>query len=173
VEAEPASDLRSASAEQLRGRIAFDQRRGGDAARLLLSAARRFEPFDAGLARDTYLEALEAAILEGGSGGDANMAAAAEAARNASPKGDATRGVEFLLDALSVRLTEGYVARRRAGALASVTTATPTPTTPIAFDGGRSRGRVMPRGVGPRRRPDAARASCAARKWQRLQLQKA
>jgi DNA-binding CsgD family transcriptional regulator len=110
VEAEPASDLRSASADLLRGQIAFDQRRGGDAARLLLSAARRFEPFDARLARDTYLEALEAAILEGGSGGDANMAAAAEAARNASPSGEARRSGDLILDALAVRLTAGYVA---------------------------------------------------------------
>jgi DNA-binding CsgD family transcriptional regulator len=110
VEAEPASDLRSASAEHLRGQIAFDQGRGGDAARLLLSAARRFEPFDPRLARDTYLEALEAAILEGGSDGDANRGAAAEAARNAAPPEDAPRAVDFILDALAVRLTDGYVA---------------------------------------------------------------
>jgi len=115
---------RRASAEHLRGQIAFDQRRGGDAARLLLSAARRFEPFDGRLARDTYLEALEAAILEGGSGGDANMAAAAEAARNASPSGEAPRAVDFILDALAVRLTDGYVAAAPmlVRALASVTT---------------------------------------------------
>jgi DNA-binding CsgD family transcriptional regulator len=110
VEAEPASDLRRASAEHLRGQIAFDQRRGADAARLLLSAARRFEPFDPQLARDTYLEALAAAIWEGGSGGDANMAAAADAARNASPSGDAPRAVDFILEGLAVRLTDGYVA---------------------------------------------------------------
>jgi DNA-binding CsgD family transcriptional regulator len=110
AEAEPASDLRRASAEHLRGQIAFDQRRGADAARLLLSAARRFEPFDARLARDTYLEALEASILEGGAGGDANAAAAAEAARNSSPSGKARRTTDFILDALAVRLTDGYVA---------------------------------------------------------------
>jgi DNA-binding CsgD family transcriptional regulator len=124
VEAEPASDLRSASAEHLRGQIAFDQRRGGDAARLLLSAARRFERFDARLARDTYLEALEAAILEGGSAGDANMAAAAETARMASPSGNAPRPVDLILDALAVRLTDGYVASAPmlVRALASVST---------------------------------------------------
>ncbi len=110
AEAEPASDLRRASAEHLRGQIAFDQRRGGDAARLLLSAARRFEPLDPRLARATYLEALAAAIWEGGSGGDANMAAAAEAARNAPTFDNAPRAVDFLLDALAVRLTDGYVA---------------------------------------------------------------
>ncbi|MDQ1466376.1 MAG: hypothetical protein QOH10_791, partial [Actinomycetota bacterium] len=124
AEAEPASELRTASVEHLRGQIAFGQRRGGDAARLLLSAARRFEPFDARLARDTYLEALEAAILEGGSGGEANMAAAAEAARNASPSGEARRAVDLILDALAVRITDGYVeaAPMLVRALASVTT---------------------------------------------------
>jgi DNA-binding CsgD family transcriptional regulator len=124
VEAEPASDLRRASAEHLRGQIAFDQQRGADAARLLLSAARRFEPLDPRLARDTYLEALAAAIWEGGPGGDANMAAAAEAARHASPSGDAARPVDLILDALAVRLTDGYVAAAPLllRALASVST---------------------------------------------------
>jgi DNA-binding CsgD family transcriptional regulator len=110
AETEPASDLRRASVEHLRGQIAFDQRRGADAARLLLSAAQRFEPIDAQLARDTYLEALEAAILEGGPAGDANMAAAAKAARKASPSGETRRAVDLILEALAVRLTDGYVA---------------------------------------------------------------
>ena len=110
VEVEPASDLRRASAEHLRGQIAFDQQHGADAARLLLGAARRLERIDRLLARDTYLEALSAAIWEGGPGGDANMAAVAEAARNASPSSDATRPVDLILDALAVRLTDGYVA---------------------------------------------------------------
>jgi DNA-binding CsgD family transcriptional regulator len=110
VETEPASEERRASAEHLRGQIAFDQQRGADAARLLLSAARRLEPLDARLARDTYLEALSAAMWEGGPGGDAHMVAAAAAARNASPSGDATRPVDLILDALAVRLTDGSVA---------------------------------------------------------------
>jgi DNA-binding CsgD family transcriptional regulator len=110
VEAEPASDVRRASADHLRGQIAFDQRRGGDAARLLLSAARRFEPFDPRLARDIYLEALAAAIWEGDPDGEANTAAAAAAARNASPPEGAPRAVDLVLDALAVRFTDGYVA---------------------------------------------------------------
>ena len=47
VESEPPSELRGALAEQLRGRIAFDQRGGTDAAEFLLSAAQRLERFDA------------------------------------------------------------------------------------------------------------------------------
>ena len=41
AEAGPLSPLQAAEAEHLRGQVAFDQRRVGDAARLLISAARR------------------------------------------------------------------------------------------------------------------------------------
>ena len=58
----------AAEVERLRGQIAFDQRRLGDAARLLVSAAKRLEPLDAERARATHLEALGAAIWAGGSG---------------------------------------------------------------------------------------------------------
>jgi hypothetical protein len=46
VEAGPPDALRTAEVEHLRGQIALDQRRGPDATRLLLSAARRFEPLN-------------------------------------------------------------------------------------------------------------------------------
>ena len=58
VEAGRLDALQTAEVERLRGQIAFDQGRGGDAARLLLHAARRLEPLDPDLARETYLEAL-------------------------------------------------------------------------------------------------------------------
>ena len=50
---------------QRRVQIAVVQRRSSDGARLLLSAARRLEPLDAGLARETHLEALAAAMWAG------------------------------------------------------------------------------------------------------------
>jgi AAA ATPase domain len=62
VEAGPRDARRAAEVERLRGQIAAHQRGGSDAARLLLSAARRLEPLDPALARETYLEALVAAI---------------------------------------------------------------------------------------------------------------
>jgi predicted ATPase len=65
AEAGPLDARQAAEMESLRGQIAADQYRGGDAARLLLSAARRFEPVDVGLARETYLEALAAALVAG------------------------------------------------------------------------------------------------------------
>jgi hypothetical protein len=52
-------------ARRLRAQIAFARRRGRDAPPLLLTAAARLAPLDAGLARETYLEALEAATFAG------------------------------------------------------------------------------------------------------------
>ena len=62
VEAGPLDARQTAEVECLRGQIALDQRRGGEADRLLLSAARRLHTVSADLARATYLDALVAAI---------------------------------------------------------------------------------------------------------------
>ena len=93
--------------EHLRGQIALEQRRGSDAARLLLSAARRLEPLDPGLARETHLEALwEAAMLDG----PGDVGEAAEAARAAPSGARPPRAVDVLLDAFALRLIEGHAA---------------------------------------------------------------
>jgi DNA-binding CsgD family transcriptional regulator len=110
VELEPPSELRSALAEQLRGKIAFDQRRGAAAAELLMSAAQRLEPFDSRLARDTYLEALAAAVWASGVDGRELVRKVAEAARAAPPADESPRTADLLLDALASRVTEGYEA---------------------------------------------------------------
>ncbi|MCW2550150.1 MAG: LuxR family transcriptional regulator fused with ATPase domain, partial [Mycobacterium sp.] len=110
VESEPPSELRSALAEQLRGKIAFDQRRGTAAAELLLSAAQRLEPFDSKLARDTHLEALAAAVWAAGADGRDLIRKAAEAAKAAPPAEACPRTADLLLDALASRVTEGYEA---------------------------------------------------------------
>jgi DNA-binding CsgD family transcriptional regulator len=110
VEARAPTDLRRALTEHLRGQIAFDQRRGAEAARLLLSAATQLESINPSLARETYLEALAAAIWESGPEGDASVVAAARAASAAPPAGDSPRVVDLLLDALTARVTEGYAA---------------------------------------------------------------
>jgi DNA-binding CsgD family transcriptional regulator len=110
VEAGPLAALLAAEVEQLRGLITFAQRRPGDAARLLLSAARRLEPLDADLARDTHLEALWAAMWAGDLSGPGGVVAAAEAARAAPPGPEPPRAVDVLLEAFALRLTEGYVA---------------------------------------------------------------
>jgi hypothetical protein len=102
--------LRAAEVERLRGQIAFDQRRISDAARLLLSAARRLEPLNAGAARETHLEALGAALWASDLDSPRHLREAAEAARAAPPGPDPPRVLDVLLDAFALRLTEGYAA---------------------------------------------------------------
>jgi DNA-binding CsgD family transcriptional regulator len=110
VAAGPPDPLREAEVEHLRGQIAFDRRHGQEAAGLLLDAARRLEPLDTDLARETYLDALAAAIWA--SGGDAPDAvvAVAKAARSAVPAREPARPVDVVLDALARRFTDGHEA---------------------------------------------------------------
>jgi DNA-binding CsgD family transcriptional regulator len=108
VETEPPSELRGALTEQLRGRISFDQRRCADAAVLLLSAARRLEPFDARLARDAHLEALAAAVWATAPDQRDQLRDAALAARDAPTTQQSPRTADLFLDALALRVTEGY-----------------------------------------------------------------
>jgi hypothetical protein len=110
VEAGPLDALSAAEVDHRRGLIALVQRGPSDAARLLLRAARRLEPLDAGLARDTHLEALWAAIWAGDLGSPGGVVAAAEAARAAPPGPEPTRAVDVLLEAFALRLTHGYAA---------------------------------------------------------------
>ena len=102
-------ELGRARVDLLRAQIALEQRRGGDAGRLFLSAASRLEPLDPGLARETYLEALAGAMASDVEvvGGAPAVAAAARAA----PPGTAPpRAVDVVLDAFATRLTDGYAA---------------------------------------------------------------
>jgi DNA-binding CsgD family transcriptional regulator len=110
VEAGQLDQLQTAELERLRGQIAYDQRRVSDGARLLLSAARRLEPFDPGLARETHLEALGAAMWAADLDRPGGLREAAEAAR-AAPRGpEPARAVDVLLDAFALRFTKGYTA---------------------------------------------------------------
>jgi len=111
VEAGPLDVLQAAELEHLRGQIALDQRRGADAARLLLSAARRIEPLNAGLAREAHLEALwEAAMWADDLDIPGGVREVAEAARTAPRGPEPPRAVDVLLDALALRLIEGHAA---------------------------------------------------------------
>jgi DNA-binding CsgD family transcriptional regulator len=110
VEAGPPDALRNAEVERLRGQIALVQRRGSDAARLLVSAARSLEPLDADAARVTHMEALEAAMWVGDMDSPGGLLEAAEAVRASPPGPDPPRVVDVLLDAFAMRLTKGYAA---------------------------------------------------------------
>jgi DNA-binding CsgD family transcriptional regulator len=110
ADTEPRSALRTALAEQLRGKIAFDQRRSSEAAELLLSAAKRIEPFAPRAARDMHLEALAAAVWAGGPGDRELTVKAAQAARATSWAENPPRTADVVLDAIASRVTDGYVA---------------------------------------------------------------
>jgi DNA-binding CsgD family transcriptional regulator len=100
-------ELQRARLQRLRGQIAFARRRGSDAPPLLLEAARLFEPLDSTLARETYLEAIGAAVFAGRLGSGA-VAAAAAVARAAPPAAQPPRASDLLLDGLVTLFTDGY-----------------------------------------------------------------
>jgi DNA-binding CsgD family transcriptional regulator len=108
AEAGPLDARRTADVEHLRGQFALVRRRGGDAVRLLLSAARSLEPLDGELARETHLEALGAAIWVGDLDNPGALLGAAKAAYATPCVTEPPRAVDVLLDALAVRLTQGY-----------------------------------------------------------------
>ena len=103
-------ELQRAELARLRAQMAFAERRGSDAPRLLLDAAKKLGPLDSGLARETYLEALGAAISAGRRGRGLTVREAAEAALAAPPAPQPPRPLDLLLDGAATRLTEGYVA---------------------------------------------------------------
>jgi DNA-binding CsgD family transcriptional regulator len=108
VDGGPADPLRAAEGQHLRGQIAVDQRHATQAARLLLDAARHLEPLDCDLARETYLDALGAAISSSMTDDAARVVAAA--ARAAAPARGEPRAIDLILDALATRFVDGHAA---------------------------------------------------------------
>jgi DNA-binding CsgD family transcriptional regulator len=106
----PLDTLQRARLERLRAQIAYMSSRGGDAPQLLLDAARRLEPLDAGLARATYLDAFAASIYAGRLAGDRAIRDVAEAARAAPRRAGRSGAIDLLVDSLAIRFSDGYVA---------------------------------------------------------------
>ncbi|MBD0424734.1 AAA family ATPase [Streptomyces sp. TRM S81-3] len=106
----PLDDHRHGELEVLRAQIAFTVGRGSEGAGLLLKAARRLESSDVPLARETYLEAINAAILAGSLAPGGGQLEAALAARAVSPLPHASRAADLLLDGTVLRITEGQAA---------------------------------------------------------------
>jgi DNA-binding CsgD family transcriptional regulator len=106
----PIDEALTAEVDHLRGQIALEQRRGSEAAQLLVSAARRLEPLDVYVARETHLEALGAAMWAGALSTPHILRQAGEAARAAPAGPKPPRAADVLLDALAIRLTDGYAA---------------------------------------------------------------
>ena len=105
------SDLELARVNLLRGQITFVATHGRDAPPLLLDAARQLSTLDPALARETYLDALSAALFAGRlavPGGSALEIARAARATPAPTRGP--RGSDLALDALVTLLSESYEA---------------------------------------------------------------
>ena len=105
----PVDDLQRARLQRLGAQIVFASQRGRDAPPLLLEAARRLDPLDAAMARETYLEAIASAMFAGRLGTGPDEREVAEAARGSS-RTPAPGAADRLLDALVTRFTEGYAA---------------------------------------------------------------
>jgi len=109
----PVDALHRARVQLLRAQITFASGHGLESGPLLLEAARRLEPLDLDLARDTYLEAIVASQFAGrfgrfaGPGGTDALAGVSQAAR-AAPTPDRRRKRDVLLDGIAVLFTDGY-----------------------------------------------------------------
>jgi len=108
AEAWPLDELQGARVDLLRGQIAFATGQMSDAPPLLLKAARRLEPLDSRLARETYVDAWGAAFVGGRLAGD-DLAEISRAAR-ALPRSPHPGPMELLLDGLALVITDGVPA---------------------------------------------------------------
>ncbi|WP_435862919.1 helix-turn-helix transcriptional regulator [Streptomyces phaeochromogenes] len=106
----PLDELDRARVARLHAHIVFTHSRSGDATPLFLAAAKHLEPHDAALARETYLEALAAAIFAGRLDDGQTIWEVAEAAHSAPRGPSPPREMDLLLDGVSTRFTAGYAA---------------------------------------------------------------
>jgi DNA-binding CsgD family transcriptional regulator len=108
ADAGPLEPSQRARVDLLRAQLAFISSRGKAAVPLLLAAARRLEPLDLAVARETYVDAFSAALFGARLNGSVGTAEVAEAAR-AAPRspGAEPATADLLLDAL-VALTDDY-----------------------------------------------------------------
>jgi DNA-binding CsgD family transcriptional regulator len=109
AEAGQLDELERGRAKLLRAQVAFARSRGHDAPPLFLEAAKRFEPLDATLARETYLDAFAATLSADRlvRGGEAREIAAAVLDASWEPS---TRACDQLLDGLALLASRGYAA---------------------------------------------------------------
>ena len=109
VEAGRLDELQSARVDLLRGQIAFASGPGADASALLLKAAKRLEPLNLDLARQTYLNAWVAAPLAGRLAGAGDLLEVSRAVR-ALPPARSPCPADLLLDGLALLVTDGPAA---------------------------------------------------------------
>jgi DNA-binding CsgD family transcriptional regulator len=110
AERERLDESQRAQLDVLRARVSFGSERGSDAPMLLLQAAQRLELIDPSEARDTYLDAITAALFAGRLAKNSNAREIAEFALAAPPAAGTRRAVDDLLDGLALLLTKGPTA---------------------------------------------------------------
>jgi DNA-binding CsgD family transcriptional regulator len=110
AEAGPLDELQGARADLLRGQVAFASGLYGDAPPLLLKAARRLEPLDLDLARETYLDAYQAALFAGHLAGAGHVLEVSRAAQGLPAPAHPPRPGDLLLDGLALLVTDGPAA---------------------------------------------------------------
>jgi DNA-binding CsgD family transcriptional regulator len=106
AEAGPLGELQRARVDLLRGRIASASSFGIGAAQLL-QAARQLEALDVDLARETYLEALGAALAAGELARAGTLRDVSRAVRSAPPTAHEPLASDLLLDGLAQLVAEG------------------------------------------------------------------
>ncbi|WP_200962255.1 helix-turn-helix transcriptional regulator [Mycobacterium sp. Root265] len=109
AETEQLSDHQQAKNDLVRAQLAFIASRGSTAPPLLLKAARRLEDIDTSLCRDTYLDAILAAMFAGRLALGVNVIDVARAAQSAPRASVARRLPDLLLDWLVEHFGHGYV----------------------------------------------------------------
>jgi DNA-binding CsgD family transcriptional regulator len=105
----PLNDCGRTRLALLRGQLAFASSRGSEAPPLLLSAARRLEPVDPDMARETYLDAFTATLFGGRLTSADGVLELAEAVRAATPPAR-RRPRDLLLAGLAELVADGYPA---------------------------------------------------------------
>ena len=107
AEAGPLDELQGARVDLLRAQTAFASGLGDDAPPLLLKAARRLEPLDLDLARETYLSAWGAAVFAGSLASAGDLLEVSRAAWALPASTHPPRSIDLLLDALALVITSG------------------------------------------------------------------
>jgi DNA-binding CsgD family transcriptional regulator len=110
AEGGPLDEFAGARADLLRGQLTFASGLGSDAPPLLFKAAKRLEPLDLDLARETYLDAWIAAMFAGHLAGAGDLAEISRAARALPPPPDPPPLPHLLLDGLARLVTDGRAA---------------------------------------------------------------
>jgi DNA-binding CsgD family transcriptional regulator len=110
AEAGPMDEFQSARVDWLRGQIAFASGLGSDAPPLLLKAAKRLEPLNLDLARETYVDAWQAAFFAGYLAGAGDLLEVSRAARVLPPPAHPPRLVDLVLDGFALLVTDGPAA---------------------------------------------------------------